>query len=157
MAGRFNRFFAPDFTAICAVLRDNCLPVNGELLPMATTSFYLVFWKRFADSLLAAAALLCLAPVMAVIAVLIRLKLGKAVLFRHQRPGKNGVPFILLKFRTMTDARDAKGVLLPDAERQTSFGNFLRNSSLDELPELVNVLKGEMSLVGPRPLMMEYL
>jgi sugar transferase EpsL len=124
---------------------------------MMNTRSSFAFWKRFVDVLVAGMMLLLLAPVLVVIALLVRWKLGSPVLFRHLRPGKGGVPFTLLKFRTMTDTRDASGALLPDLERQTNFGNFLRNSSLDELPELLNVLNGEMSLVGPRPLMMEYL
>ena len=113
--------------------------------------------KRMLDLALTLPALLLLAPVLAALAVLIRLKLGSPVLFCQQRPGLHGRPFTLLKFRTMTDACDARGNLLPDAERLTTFGRFLRSTSLDELPELINVLRGEMSLVGPRPLLMEYL
>lgn len=113
--------------------------------------------KRLFDVLLVVPALIVLAPVFAVIALLIRLKLGSPVLFRQQRPGLHGRPFTMLKFRTMIDARDASGNLLPDAQRLTPFGRFLRSTSLDELPELINVLRGEMSLVGPRPLLMEYL
>jgi lipopolysaccharide/colanic/teichoic acid biosynthesis glycosyltransferase len=94
---------------------------------------------------------------MLVIAVLVRVKLGKPVLFSQERPGLRGRPFRLYKFRTMRDLRDADGRLLPDEERLTKFGRFLRASSLDELPEMVNVLKGEMSLVGPRPLLVTYL
>jgi lipopolysaccharide/colanic/teichoic acid biosynthesis glycosyltransferase len=92
-----------------------------------------------------------------VVALVVRVKLGAPVIFRQQRPGLHGRPFVICKFRTMTDKRKASGRLLPDAERLTRFGRFLRSTSLDELPELWNVLKGEMSLVGPRPLLMEYL
>lgn len=105
----------------------------------------------------AATGLLLCAPILAVIALLVRLKLGSTVLFRQQRPGLHGKPFTLYKFRTMTNARDANGNLLPDADRLTNFGRFLRRTSLDELPELINVLKGDMSLVGPRPLLIRYL
>lgn len=124
---------------------------------MPTSSFYSRYGKRLLDVVVASLALLLLAPLMVIIAILIRGKLGKPILFRHARPGRDGAPFVLLKFRTMRDEYDATGRLLPDLERQTAFGNFLRRNSLDELPELLNVLRGEMSLVGPRPLMMEYL
>lgn len=113
--------------------------------------------KRLFDLLASAFGLLTLAVPLAVLAWLVRRKLGSPVFFSQVRPGLHGKPFRMIKFRTMTDARDARGSLLPDAQRLTSFGRFLRASSLDELPELWNVLKGEMSLVGPRPLLMEYL
>ncbi|MEQ3722943.1 sugar transferase [Alcanivorax sp.] len=113
--------------------------------------------KRLMDILGAVAGLLLLAPVIVVLSLLVRIKLGGPVLFRQTRPGRAGRSFAMAKFRTMTDARDANGELLPDADRLTGFGQFLRASSLDELPELWNVLKGDMSLVGPRPLLMEYL
>ncbi len=113
--------------------------------------------KRLFDLALTIPALLLLAPVLLVVALLVRLKLGTPILFRHERPGLGGRPFILLKFRTMTDARDSTGTLLPDEKRTHPFGQMLRRTSLDELPELLNVLKGDMSLVGPRPLLMEYL
>lgn len=96
-------------------------------------------------------------PVMALVALLVRIKLGPPILFRQQRPGKSAKIFELVKFRTMLDSRDESGRPLPDAERVTSFGQWLRSTSLDELPELWNVLKGEMSLVGPRPLLVQYL
>jgi lipopolysaccharide/colanic/teichoic acid biosynthesis glycosyltransferase len=118
---------------------------------------YRSFGKRLLDFILAAIALMLLAPALAVIALLVRVKLGSPVLFRQQRPGLHGRPFTLLKFRTMSDARDEEGRLLPDADRLTGLGQALRNASLDELPELINVLRGEMSLVGPRPLLMQYL
>jgi sugar transferase EpsL len=118
---------------------------------------YRHFGKRTLDLLLVIPALLVLSPVLGSVALLVRFKLGSPVLFCQLRPGLHGKPFTLFKFRTMTDARDSAGNLLPDAERLTGFGKFLRASSLDELPELWNVLKGEMSLVGPRPLLMEYL
>jgi lipopolysaccharide/colanic/teichoic acid biosynthesis glycosyltransferase len=101
--------------------------------------------------------LILLSPVLLVIFLLVRWRLGRPAIFRQVRPGKDGEPFEMLKFRTMTDAQDATGNLLPDEQRLTGLGRFLRSTSLDELPELWNVLKGEMSLVGPRPLLMEYL
>jgi lipopolysaccharide/colanic/teichoic acid biosynthesis glycosyltransferase len=113
--------------------------------------------KRFFDLLASAFCLLILAVPLALLAWQVRRKLGSPVLFTQVRPGLYGQPFRMVKFRTMTDARDASGALLPDAQRLTPFGLFLRASSLDELPELWNVLRGEMSLVGPRPLLMEYL
>jgi lipopolysaccharide/colanic/teichoic acid biosynthesis glycosyltransferase len=115
------------------------------------------FIKRCFDFLLTVVALLLLALPVLLLAWLVRRKLGRPVLFTQHRPGLHGKPFNMVKFRTMTDARDASGALLPDAQRLTPFGQFLRSSSLDELPELWNVLKGDMSLVGPRPLLMEYL
>ena len=113
--------------------------------------------KRAFDLLLTLPALILLAPLMGVIALLVRLKLGKPVLFCQARPGLNGEIFTLYKFRSMRDAVDADGRLLPDAARLTRFGRILRAASLDELPELWNVLRGEMSLVGPRPLLVQYL
>nr|WP_224746017.1 sugar transferase [Neiella litorisoli] len=109
------------------------------------------------DLFAAIVALLLLWPVLLIVALLVAVKLGRPVLFSQVRPGKHGRPFKMYKFRTMTDARDDSGELLPDSERLTSFGRFLRSTSLDELPELWNVLVGNMSLVGPRPLLMEYL
>jgi len=102
-------------------------------------------------------ALTLLSPVLVVAAFLVRIQLGSLVLFKQIRPGLHGRPFVMFKFRTMTDERGQNGELLSDAERLTRFGSFLRDTSLDELPELFNVLKGDMSLVGPRPLLMEYL
>jgi sugar transferase EpsL len=113
--------------------------------------------KRALDLAVSATALLILSPVMAATAAAVRILLGSPILFRQVRPGLHGQPFELVKFRTMLDARDAEGALLGDAERLTRFGRLLRASSLDELPQLWNVLKGEMSLVGPRPLLMDYL
>lgn len=113
--------------------------------------------KRAVDLLGAATGLVLGAPAMAAAAVAIRATMGAPVLFRQQRPGLHGKPFGLYKFRTMTDARGPDGELLPDAERLTPVGRFIRSTSLDELPQLLNVLKGEMSLVGPRPLLMRYL
>jgi lipopolysaccharide/colanic/teichoic acid biosynthesis glycosyltransferase len=113
--------------------------------------------KRIFDVVASSAALIALFLPLLVIAVLVRLCLGSPVLFRQMRPGLHGRPFQLVKFRTMTDAADAEGHPLPDAVRLTRFGAFLRSTSLDELPELWNVLKGDMSLVGPRPLLTEYL
>lgn len=113
--------------------------------------------KRLFDCVAALLALLLLALPLLALVWLIRRKLGSPVLFRQVRPGLHGQPFTMVKFRTMTDERGQDGALLPDAQRMTPFGRFLRVSSLDELPELWNVLRGEMSLVGPRPLLMEYL
>jgi sugar transferase EpsL len=113
--------------------------------------------KRTIDVLGAAGGLIVLAPVLLSIALAVRCSLGSPVLFRQLRAGRHGVRFELLKFRTMTEARDAAGELLPDAQRLTRLGSWLRSTSLDELPELINVLRGEMSLVGPRPLLPEYL
>lgn len=113
--------------------------------------------KRAFDILASGLALVVLSPVLAAIALLVRWRLGSPVLFRQTRPGKDAKPFEMLKFRTMTDARGTDGALLPDADRLPPFGRFLRSTSLDELPELWNVLQGDMSLVGPRPLLMEYL
>ncbi len=113
--------------------------------------------KRLFDITAAFSALLLLALPLALLTWQVRRKLGSPAFFRQVRPGMHGQPFEMVKFRTMTDARGADGALLPDADRLTPFGRFLRASSLDELPELWNVLKGEMSLVGPRPLLMEYL
>ncbi|WP_350546467.1 sugar transferase [Pseudoalteromonas sp. 5-MNA-CIBAN-0065] len=113
--------------------------------------------KRLFDFLVALFALLTLLPVIIVVAVLIRFKLGSPILFTQDRPGLNGEIFKMMKFRTMLDGKDKQGNLLPDDERMTKFGAFLRSTSLDELPGLFNVLKGDMSLVGPRPLLVQYL
>lgn len=113
--------------------------------------------KRLFDVTVAAVLLVVLAPLLLLLAVLVALLLGRPVFFVQQRPGRHGRPFKLIKFRTMVDARDASGNLLPDAQRLTRFGRWLRATSLDEVPELWNVLKGDMSLVGPRPLLIEYL
>ncbi len=113
--------------------------------------------KRLFDVVGASVGLLVLAPVYCIVALLIRSRLGSPILFRQVRPGLHGRPFQMIKFRTMRDAADSNGQPLPDADRLTPFGRWLRSTSLDELPELWNVLKGDMSLVGPRPLLMEYL
>jgi lipopolysaccharide/colanic/teichoic acid biosynthesis glycosyltransferase len=113
--------------------------------------------KRFFDILVASASLIVLALPLLLLAILVRLQLGSPIFFRQIRPGLHAKPFEMIKFRTMIDAYAASGALLPDLDRLTPFGSFLRSTSLDELPELWNVLKGDMSLVGPRPLLMEYL
>lgn len=113
--------------------------------------------KRAMDLVGALAALVLLSPVVAVLCILVRSKLGSPIFFRQVRPGIEGRPFNMVKFRTMTDERGPDGALLPDDQRLTALGAWLRSTSLDELPELFNVLKGDMSLVGPRPLLMEYL
>ena len=113
--------------------------------------------KRAIDVVGASVGLVLLSPLLAVVALLVRVRMGSPVLFRQQRPGRDGRPFEMTKFRTMTDRRGADGELLPDAERLTALGRWLRRTSVDELPELLNVVHGDMSLVGPRPLLMEYL
>lgn len=118
---------------------------------------YAKYIKRFLDLILSLLALIILMPVMIIIYVLVRIKLGSPAIFKQQRPGKNEKIFTLYKFRTMTDKKDEKGNLLPDEQRLTKFGKILRSTSLDELPELFNILKGDMSIVGPRPLLVEYL
>ena len=112
---------------------------------------YQRYVKRGLDILLSLLAIILLSPVMLVVAILVRVKLGSPVLFRQKRPGKDEKIFSMLKFRSMTDARDENGDLLPDEVRLTKFGRLLRSTSLDELPELLNILKGDMSIVGPRP------
>ncbi len=113
--------------------------------------------KRIIDLVFVISTSIMLLPLLAALALLVRWRLGSPVFFRQQRPGLHGKPFIIYKFRTMTNATDETGRLLPDSERLTAFGKFLRSTSFDELPELWNVLKGDMSLVGPRPLLMQYL
>ncbi len=118
---------------------------------------YAVFFKRLLDFILSLCAIIILSPVLLVLAILVRIKLGSPVLFKQERPGRHEKIFTLCKFRTMTDERDENGELLPDHVRLTRFGKFLRSSSLDELPELFNILKGDMSIIGPRPLLVSYL
>lgn len=113
--------------------------------------------KRCLDFLLSLCAIILLSPLLLVLTILVRLKLGSPVIFHQERPGKDEKIFTLCKFRTMTDERDETGELLPDAVRLTKFGRFLRGTSLDELPELFNILKGDMSIIGPRPLLVSYL
>lgn len=118
---------------------------------------YRQYIKRLLDIVLAAAALIVFSPVLVITALLVRLNLGKPILFQQDRPGLHEKIFRLYKFRTMSDKRDENGNLLPDGERLTRFGKVLRSTSIDELPELVNVIKGDMSLIGPRPLLVRYL
>lgn len=119
--------------------------------------FYRRFIKRPMDFILSLVAIVALSPVLLVVAILVRTKLGSPVLFKQKRPGLNETVFMMYKFRTMTDERDENGELLPDSVRLTKFGMFLRSTSLDELPELFNILKGDMSIIGPRPLLVQYL
>lgn len=118
---------------------------------------YEKYIKRPLDCVLASLSLIILSPVLAITAILVRLKLGSPVLFTQDRPGKDEIIFKLYKFRTMTDKRGIDGQLLPDSERLTKFGSLLRSTSLDELPELINIVKGDMALIGPRPLLIQYL
>jgi len=120
---------------------------------MVATSFL----KRGFDMVVSSIALVLLSPVILVVAILVRRRIGSPILFRQTRPGLNGTPFEILKFRTMTNETDDQGQPLPDEDRLPPFGKLLRSTSLDELPELINVIRGEMSLVGPRPLVMRYL
>lgn len=118
---------------------------------------YRYFFKRLLDFVLSLLAIIVLSPVLLITAILVRSKLGSPVIFRQERPGKNEKIFTLYKFRTMTDEKDEEGNLLSDEVRLTKFGKMLRSTSLDELPELFNILKGDMSIVGPRPLLVRYL
>lgn len=118
---------------------------------------YEKYIKRILDFTLSLIALICLFPILLIVAILVRVKLGSPVIFKQQRPGKDEKIFTLYKFRTMTDEKDENGNLLPNSQRLTKFGKFLRSTSLDELPELINIVKGDMSIVGPRPLLPEYL
>ena len=117
---------------------------------------YQKYIKRMLDFMLSLAAIICLAPIYIIVTILVRVKLGSPVIFCQERPGKNEKIFKMYKFRSMTDERDDEGNLLSDEVRLTKFGKILRASSLDELPELFNILKGDMSIVGPRPLLVEY-
>lgn len=125
--------------------------------PSPPDTFYVQLGKRAFDLVGGCIGLVLTAPIQAIVAVLVRTKLGSPVIFRQQRPGLNSKPFELIKFRTMTDDCGPDGAFLPDVDRLTPFGRFLRSTSLDELPELINVIRGDMSLVGPRPLLMRYL
>lgn len=118
---------------------------------------YAKYIKRTLDLILSLMALIVLMPLMIIIGILVRINLGSPIIFKQKRPGKNEKIFTLYKFRTMTDKRDIDGNLLPDEYRLTKFGKFLRSTSLDELPELINIIKGDMAIVGPRPLLVEYL
>ena len=140
-----------DLRVAFADKRSNSGPRNRELRREVP------FAKRAFDIVVASLALLLLSPLIALIALLVRLNFGAPVLFTQERAGLGGRPFTIWKFRSMPDLRDANGRMLPDAQRLTTFGDILRSSSLDELPELFNVLRGDMSLVGPRPLLMQYL
>src|SRR5699024_9800951 len=120
-------------------------------------NFYKNYMKRFLDILISLFALIVLSPILIMVSILVYIKLGSPIIFKQSRPGKNEEIFKMYKFRSMTDKRDENGELLPDSVRLTKFGKLLRSTSLDELPELLNILKGEMSFVGPRPLSMLYL
>ncbi len=118
---------------------------------------YARYIKRILDIVLSLSAIIILSPILLILYILVRIKLGSPVLFKQERPGRKGEIFTLCKFRTMTDKRDEQGELLPDEVRLTKFGKLLRSTSLDELPELFNILKGDMSIIGPRPLLVRYL
>lgn len=129
----------------------------SESTVMYKSGIYARFFKRPMDFICSLLALIVLSPVLLIVAILVRIKLGSPVIFCQERPGKDEKIFKLYKFRSMTDKRDSSGELLPDEERLTKFGEMLRATSLDELPELWNILKGDMSIVGPRPLLVQYL
>lgn len=124
---------------------------------MGYNSFYTKFIKRFLDILISLIAIVILSPVLIFVALLVRIKLGSPVIFKQARPGMNGKEFEMMKFRSMTNEKDEFGQLMPDEKRLTRFGRSLRKTSLDELPELFNILRGDMSIVGPRPLLVRYL
>jgi undecaprenyl phosphate N,N'-diacetylbacillosamine 1-phosphate transferase len=128
-----------------------------EVMGSSKDGIYNRFIKRPMDFLLSLIAILALSPVLLLVAILVRTKLGSPILFKQKRPGLTGKIFMMYKFRTMTDERDENGELLPDSVRLTKFGRLLRSTSLDELPELLNILKGDMSIIGPRPLLVQYL
>jgi len=128
-----------------------------SLKPKGENIMYAKYIKRTLDLILSLMALIVLMPLMIIIGILVRINLGSPIIFKQKRPGKNEKVFTLYKFRTMTDKRDIDGNLLPDEYRLTKFGKFLRSTSLDELPELINIIKGDMAIVGPRPLLVEYL
>jgi undecaprenyl phosphate N,N'-diacetylbacillosamine 1-phosphate transferase len=128
-----------------------------EIMKNLKGGIYKRFIKRPMDFILSLFAIIVLSPVLVTVAILVRVKLGSPVLFKQKRPGLNEKVFMMYKFRTMTDERDENGKLLPDSVRLTKFGRFLRSTSLDELPELFNILKGDMSVIGPRPLLVQYL
>lgn len=140
------------------VTRQGVVPAqSSELLPSPPNTFYVRRGKRIFDVTVGTALLVLTSPIQVSIALMIRRKLGRPVIFSQPRPGLGSEPFQIIKFRTMTDQRDSEGNLLPDELRLTAFGQFLRSTSLDELPELVNVVRGELSIVGPRPLLTKYL
>ena len=145
------------FSSCCGELRHQILPMEAPTPSTVPHDFYRRWGKKMLDLFLSLFGLVVLFPVLLLIAFLLRLRLGSPVLFRQVRPGFCGRPFPLLKFRTMRDLRDREGNLLPDEARLSGFGTLLRRLSFDELPELFNVLKGDMSLVGPRPLLVQYL
>jgi undecaprenyl phosphate N,N'-diacetylbacillosamine 1-phosphate transferase len=128
-----------------------------KIMNKSKGGLYRRFIKRLMDFILSLIAIIVLSPVLLIVATLVRLKLGSPVLFKQKRPGLNEEIFMMYKFRTMADEKDENGNLLPDSERLTKFGKFLRSTSLDELPELFNILKGDMSIIGPRPLLVRYL
>ena len=146
-----------DLAATSVVAVKNAVEENRESESKHHKGFYEKHMKRPMDFFLASGALVALSPVLAGTAVAVRIKLGSPILFAQDRPGKNEKIFKLYKFRTMTEERDENGELLPDEVRLTKFGKLLRSTSLDELPELINIIKGNMAVVGPRPLLVRYL
>lgn len=146
-----------DIVATTVVATQNAIEEKRETESKHKKGFYEKYVKRPCDFFLASGALISLSPLLAITSLAVKYKLGSPVLFKQDRPGKDGRIFSLYKFRTMTEAIDEKGELLSDEERLPDFGKWLRSTSLDELPELINIIKGDMSLVGPRPLLVQYL
>lgn len=143
--------------SFAAALIASALQLFEKKQKTQKAGIYARFFKRALDVFFATGALIVFSPILAVVSIMVRIKLGSPIIFKQIRPGKNEKLFTVYKFRTMTDERDSSGELLPDEQRLTAFGKLLRSTSIDELPELINIIKGDMSIIGPRPLLVRYL